>query len=36
MEKLYRGKMSKKLGLRTQLTYGAKTKAAEDESDFRV
>lgn len=36
MEKLYRGKMAKKLGLRTQLTYGEKTKAAEDESDFRV
>ena len=36
MEKLYRGKMAKKLGLRTQLTYGEKTKVAEDESDFRV
>ena len=36
MEKLHRGKMAKKLGLRTQLTYGEKTKAAEDESDFRV
>ena len=33
MEKLYRGKMAKK---RTQLTYGEKTKVAEDESDFRV
>ena len=28
--------LAKKLGLRTQLTYGEKTKAAEDESDFRV
>ena len=36
MEKLYRGKMAKKLGLRTQLTYGEKMKAAEDENDFRV
>ena len=35
-EKLSRGKMAIKLGLRTQLTYGEKTKAADDESDFRV
>lgn len=36
MERLYRVKAAKKLGLRTQLTYGEKMKAAEDENDFRV
>ena len=36
MERIYHARAAKKLGLRTQLTYGKKTKAAEDESDFRV
>ena len=36
MERLYRVKAAKKLGLRTQLTYGEKMKAAEDKNDFRV
>ena len=36
MERIYRAKAEKRLGLRTQLSYGAKEKAAEDESDFRV
>ena len=36
MERIYHAQAAKKLGLRTQLTYGKKTKAAEDESDFRV
>ena len=36
MEKLYRAKAAKRLGLRTQLHYGEKTKTAEDESDFCV
>ena len=36
MERIYHARAAKKLGLRTQLAYGEKTKAAEDESDFRV
>ena len=36
MEKLYRAKATKRLGLRTQLTYGERAKKAEDESDFCV
>ena len=36
MERIYHARAAKKLGLRTQLTYGEKTKKAEDESDFCV
>lgn len=36
MERIYRAKAEKRLGLRTQLSYGKKEQAAEDESDFRV
>ena len=36
MEKLYRAKAAKRLGLRTQLTYSERAKKAEDESDFCV
>ena len=35
-ERIYRAKAEKRLGLRTQLSYGKKEQAAEDESDFRV
>ena len=36
MERIYRGRAARALGLRTQLSYGEKKKAAEDENDFRV
>ena len=36
MERIYRARAAKKLGLRTQLSYGERTRGAEDESDFRV
>ena len=35
MERLYRVKAAKSWG-QTQITYGEKMKAAEDENDFRV
>lgn len=36
LEKLYRARVERKLGLRTQFSYGERKSAAEDESDFRV
>ena len=36
LERIYRTKAARRLGLRTQLRYGEEKTAAEDESDFRV